>query len=226
MKPCLTRVRLLETAMDLIWTESYGSVGVEEICRAAKIQKGSFYHFFPSKTALAVTALSEAWEKHRPQVESFFLNGPNPVGRLLAYLDFAIQKQKELRKKFGFFPGCPFTAIGMEQGGRQEILRQTAEKHLDFVRGYFEKTLTEAVRQGQIRVDSPAEKASDVFSLYLGAFTRLRITNNIRVMETVKAGTLTLLGLDPEKFLGAGKKKVRAKFKPTLPRLSGELQAK
>jgi len=40
MKPeCDTRQRLLETAMDLIWEQSYGAVSVDVICERAGAKK-------------------------------------------------------------------------------------------------------------------------------------------------------------------------------------------
>lgn len=195
MKMCETRERLLEEAMNLIWTESFASAGVDEICRKTKIQKGSFYHFFPSKVALAVTALREAWNKYRPNLDALFSEDKPPVERLLGYLAFSIEKQKELKEQFGFYPGCPFTSLGIERGA-DDLLRQTAEEHLNFVKAYFEKTVADAVREGAVKVKNPSQKASELFSLYLGAFTRLRITNDIRVMKDLQSGMLALLGLE------------------------------
>ena len=54
-----TRQRIIDTARELISARSYHAVGVAEICRQAGAQKGSFYHYFPSKRALALTALDQ-----------------------------------------------------------------------------------------------------------------------------------------------------------------------
>ena len=45
-----TKQRLLDTAIELIWEQSYGAVSVDHICERAGAQKGSFYHFFQSKS--------------------------------------------------------------------------------------------------------------------------------------------------------------------------------
>jgi TetR/AcrR family transcriptional repressor of nem operon len=42
--------RLIEAMIELIWTGSYGSTSVDQICERAGVKKGSFYHFFESKT--------------------------------------------------------------------------------------------------------------------------------------------------------------------------------
>src|SRR5271170_7885350 len=55
-KTCETKDKLLQVGFDLIWDSSYGSVSVDDICKRAGINKGSFYHFFPSKADLVVQA--------------------------------------------------------------------------------------------------------------------------------------------------------------------------
>ena len=44
-----TQTRILESARELIHSRSYADVGVAAICEHAGVNKGSFYHFFPSK---------------------------------------------------------------------------------------------------------------------------------------------------------------------------------
>src|SRR6267154_2537844 len=56
MKQCESRLKLLRTAHELIWRQSYGSVGVDQICEQSGVKKGSFYHFFRSKSERALRA--------------------------------------------------------------------------------------------------------------------------------------------------------------------------
>ncbi|HSG31720.1 MAG TPA: TetR/AcrR family transcriptional regulator, partial [Thermodesulfobacteriota bacterium] len=44
-----TKEKLIDSAIQLLGTRSYNSVGVQELCEHAEVKKGSFYHFFPSK---------------------------------------------------------------------------------------------------------------------------------------------------------------------------------
>lgn len=60
-----TKKKLLKVAMELIWEQSYGSVGVEDICKRAGVTKGSFYFAFPSKSDLACAAFEESWQLKR-----------------------------------------------------------------------------------------------------------------------------------------------------------------
>ena len=63
MKPeSASKTKLLETAIDMIWASSYGSVSVDDICAKAGVNKGSFYYAFKSKSDLAVAAFERHWE--------------------------------------------------------------------------------------------------------------------------------------------------------------------
>ena len=47
------RDRIVATAARLFLERSYQAVGVDELCQAADVRKGSFYHYFSSKSELA-----------------------------------------------------------------------------------------------------------------------------------------------------------------------------
>jgi len=66
-----TKQKLIDTALELIWKSSYGSVSVDDICKAADVKKGSFYHFFPSKVDLAIAAIEESYKSLKPLYENF-----------------------------------------------------------------------------------------------------------------------------------------------------------
>jgi AcrR family transcriptional regulator len=54
-----TRRRIMSAAVKLFATQGYNVSGVAEICSAAGVSKGAFYHHFPGKQALFVAVLEE-----------------------------------------------------------------------------------------------------------------------------------------------------------------------
>ena len=83
------RGRLLDAARTLIRRKGYSATTVDELCAAAGVTKGAFFHHFPSKEALGVAA-AEHWS--RTTGESFasapYHEPADPLDRILAYIDF------------------------------------------------------------------------------------------------------------------------------------------
>ena len=83
------RSRLLEAARDTIRARGFGATSVDELCRAAGVTKGAFFHHFPSKEAIGIAA-AEFWAE---TTAAFFAAAPyhrpdDPLDRIFAYLDF------------------------------------------------------------------------------------------------------------------------------------------
>jgi AcrR family transcriptional regulator len=53
-----TRNKILEAAAQLFSKTGYDATGVADICRAAGVSKGAFYHHFPTKQALFMELLN------------------------------------------------------------------------------------------------------------------------------------------------------------------------
>lgn len=83
-----SKTKLLDAALSVIRTKGYGATRVEDVCAAANLTKGSFFHFFRSKEDLALAAAAYWGER----AEAVFGNAdfrtlPDPRSRLLAYVD-------------------------------------------------------------------------------------------------------------------------------------------
>jgi TetR/AcrR family transcriptional repressor of nem operon len=86
------RTRLLEAARDLVREQGFAATSVEQLCRAAGVTKGAFFHHFASKEALGMAA-AEYWAE---TTSAFFAGAayhdhPDPLDRVMGYLDFRRQ---------------------------------------------------------------------------------------------------------------------------------------
>ena len=84
-----SKTKLLNAAVQVIRTKGYSATRIEDICEAAALTKGSFFHHFDSKEALALAA-ADHWIEG---TGAFFASAPyhapaDPLDRLLAYVDF------------------------------------------------------------------------------------------------------------------------------------------
>jgi TetR/AcrR family transcriptional regulator, transcriptional repressor for nem operon len=83
------RTRLLDAAMQVIRAQGYSATTVDDICGAAGLTKGAFFHHFKSKEDLAVAAAAHFSE----MAERLFAGAPyrelaDPLDRVLGYIDF------------------------------------------------------------------------------------------------------------------------------------------
>lgn len=83
------RTRLLEAARDVIRTQGFAATSVDQLCQAAGVTKGAFFHHFASKEALGVAA-AQFWAETTTEL---FANAPyhdhaDPLERVLAYIDY------------------------------------------------------------------------------------------------------------------------------------------
>ena len=86
-----TRGKLLDAARDVIRTKGYAGSTVDDICAAARVTKGSFFHYFDSKEELGVAAI----ERFGAMAATLFASAPyrsenDPRDRVLGYVDFRI----------------------------------------------------------------------------------------------------------------------------------------
>jgi TetR/AcrR family transcriptional repressor of nem operon len=89
--PVSTRDKLLEAGVKLVREQGYGGTSVDQLCQAAGVTKGAFFHHFASKEALGV-ALADYWSS---STGAFFAAAPfhhatDPVDRVLGYIDLRI----------------------------------------------------------------------------------------------------------------------------------------
>ena len=90
--PHASKTRLLDAALQVIRTKGYAATTVDDICAAAGLTKGSFFHHFKGKEELALGAV-EYWNA---VTSGLFAQAPyrqiaDPRERLLAYIDFRAQ---------------------------------------------------------------------------------------------------------------------------------------
>lgn len=90
-----TRTKLLDAARDVIRTQGYAATSVDDICGAAGLSKGSFFHHFASKEQLGIAAIEQFAEMAAVMFGSApYTTMPDPRDRVLGYVDFRISLLK------------------------------------------------------------------------------------------------------------------------------------
>jgi len=84
-----SKTRILNAALRVIRAKGYTATRIEDVCEAAGLTKGSFFHHFSTKEELAIAA-ADYWNEITTEL---FASAPyhepqDPIDRILAYVDF------------------------------------------------------------------------------------------------------------------------------------------
>jgi TetR/AcrR family transcriptional regulator, transcriptional repressor for nem operon len=83
------RTALLNAALTLVRKQGWSATSIDQLCRAAGVTKGAFFHHFASKEALGVAAANHWTAVTAPLFANADYHQPaDPLDRLIAYLDF------------------------------------------------------------------------------------------------------------------------------------------
>ena len=85
------RIKLLDAAHSVVRRKGYAATSVDEICTAAGVTKGAFFHHFASKEALGVAA-AEQWTNRAAPMFEFppYTKLADPLDRYLGHIDFRL----------------------------------------------------------------------------------------------------------------------------------------
>jgi TetR/AcrR family transcriptional regulator, transcriptional repressor for nem operon len=188
-----TRSRILATAREMFHSRSYADVGIQEICTRAKVQKGSFYHHFPSKHDLAMAVIDDMADDwaHGFVAEAF---DPMlaPVERLDYLVDAAYYWQKAAADIEGRMPGCLFGNLVLEMSTRDEVMRAKLKAVFDRAKTRFRATLDEAVAVGALAPMDTEASASAMLAYLEGIILLAKASNDAEVIRVLGPAIKTL----------------------------------
>jgi TetR/AcrR family transcriptional regulator, transcriptional repressor for nem operon len=187
--------KLLSVAFDLIHENSYGAVSVDQICRRARVNKGSFYYFFKTKTDLVVAAYEEHWRLKQPDYERLFSGQNPPLERLGQWCDYIRDVQKQRHKKYDQVCGCPYTSVGGELATQDKKVRMKTRDLIDRHVKFLTSTIADAIMTGAAEPGDPEIKGRLVHAFVVGLLLRAKIYNDLKVLSHLEEGVLALIGV-------------------------------
>jgi len=162
------RERLLEAALTIIRTRGYADTSIDEICRAAGVTKGAFFHHFGSKEEMAVAAAAHFSEITR----GIFAAAPyrtleDPLDRVTGYIDF---RASRLRGDIPEFT-CLFGTMVQEVYRAHPAIQEACEHGICGRAAEVAKDIEEAKRRYCPNTPWSAEGlAAHIEAVFQGAF--------------------------------------------------------
>lgn len=162
-----TRERLITTAARLWHVRSYADVGVSEICEAADVRKGSFYHFFPSKQELAVAVIDRHWEEAYVAVVAPALRAGSPMEQIRELTVGIAADVERLTDDLGVVPGCPFGNLAVELSTIDGAVRERLERLFHDQREMLRELLERAIEAGELPAATDTAAAAGAMHAYI-----------------------------------------------------------
>ncbi len=193
------REQLIQAAADLWHGRSYTGVGVSEICAAAGVQKGSFYHFFSSKQDLALAVIDERWGELGPGGLGPLMAGDlPPLERIRTFIERGLQEQYALKESTGVAPGCTFGNLAVEMSSVDPVLRARLQDVFAEWAGFFQVALDDAVAAGDIPPTDTDRAARAILAYIEGLAVMVKAAQDPAVVADLTSLTLRLVGVAPE----------------------------
>jgi TetR/AcrR family transcriptional repressor of nem operon len=161
------RARLVAAMAGLVHKRGYLAVGVDDVCKAAGVKKGSFYYFFSSKRALMLAALDQQWQMgHEHLLTVAFHADAPPLTRIERLLEMAATLETSNKAREGQVLGCPFGNLAAEVGSTEPALTKRADEAFCGFAAFIRDALQEAKKRRELGRHVDVREAADAIVAY------------------------------------------------------------
>ena len=187
------RERLLGAAMDLIHDRGYAAVSVSDICNAAGLKKGSFYHFFPSKLELVLETIDNIAAGQRDVVAAMVKGQGSAREKLRAMFEGASGGTKACEAQCGSIRGCPLGNLALEMAHREPAIAKKLRQVFNQWRAGVESVLQAGVASGEFELEDPRAVAESLVAFVEGSILLAKATGDTAVFDRLAKGAEAIL---------------------------------
>jgi len=195
-----SKIRILNAALEVIRLKGYTATRIEDVCEAAGLTKGSFFHHFSSKEELAIAA-ADYWSEVSAALfrEAPYHAAQDPLDRILAYIDFRRALLKGELPEFTCLAGT----MAQEIYDTHPAICEACERSISGHARTLVPDIEDAIRQYGIRADWSAESLALFTQAALqGSFILAKAKHDVRAATDAVAHLrryIELLFRRPEK---------------------------
>jgi TetR/AcrR family transcriptional repressor of nem operon len=174
------RLLLLDAAVDVIRAKGYSATTVDELCNAAGVTKGAFFHHFDSKDDLAVAA-AEHWTA---TTSAMFASAPfhdhdSPTDRVLAYVRFRAEMIGGAIEAFTCLAGTLTQEVFASHPAIRDACGSSIFGHAATLEADIDAALTDAARADGI---TAASVATHMQAVLQGGFVLAKAADDPRLV--------------------------------------------
>lgn len=171
----------------------YNAMSVDKICKMAKVNKGSFYHFFPTKRDLLIAVIEKNWlDMQGFLFHPAFRTELQPMDRIKHFFELLYTNGQSAKKMFGHAVACPIGMFGAELD--DPVVRKKVDEIFSLFADFFEKTLREARDLGEIDHQIDISNTAQILNAYIqGVLLTTKIKDDLEVIKQLTEGALRLI---------------------------------
>jgi TetR/AcrR family transcriptional repressor of nem operon len=175
-----TRQELLDAAQELMLAKGYTATSVDEVCEAAGLTKGSFFHYFEGKEHLGRTVAERYYASWQQLSQSApFRLKKDPLDRVLGSVDFFIEMSRGATWK-----GCLLGTFVQELARTHPQIRSVCARCLCDLAHSLKQDLAEAKAKYAPRARwSPQSLAEHLIAIAQGATILAKAKQDQKVFE-------------------------------------------
>jgi TetR/AcrR family transcriptional repressor of nem operon len=176
-----TKEKLLDAAEGLMLAKGYTATSVDEVCEAAGLTKGSFFHYFEGKEHLG-RLVAERFFATRRQV---FLTAPfrqkkDPLDRVFGFIDFIIDMSHTPQAGKGCLLGTFVQELANTHPQIRSVCASCFEGQAEFLKRDLDEAKAKYVPRARWTTQSLAEH---LIAVIQGAIILVKAKQDPKVMQ-------------------------------------------
>jgi|SRR5471030_210281 len=187
------RQHILDTGKRVIAGKGFSAVGLAEILTAAKVPKGSFYHYFKSKESFGEALLQDYFTGYNQCLQKVLSDrSMTAAARLVTYWQHwqATQEGEDLTGK------CLVVKLSAEVADLSEIMREVLRRGTESLLAHLCACIAEGIQDGSLSADLiPEQSALSLYELWLGATLLTKLRRDSSALDQAMLTTRKLLQL-------------------------------
>lgn len=189
------RQHILDVAKPLLLRKGFTAVGLAEVLAAARVPKGSFYHYFGSKDAFGEAVFEAYFAEYLARVDALLEGGGTGAGRLMDYFQdwLASQTGDDAQSR------CMVVKLGAEVCDLSERMRAALERGTRGIALRLARCIAAGQADGSVTAPTDAQALGALlYQSWLGASLLAKIARDRAPLDTALASTRQLLGIEAE----------------------------
>lgn len=178
-----SREHLVDSMKHLLWQKGYDATSPNMVLESSKVGKGSFYHHFRSKKALAITAMENRVDELINEFDSIFDST----------LPWTVKLEQFFSAHRDTTIGCKVGRTVLDPSMDTELLEPSKRYFLHIANG-IEQSLKQAQSKGElVGIEDLQSTTLAIVSLIQGGFVISKSLGEKRAMPIATKGLMDLL---------------------------------